>query len=161
MVFVLFVNTVLLLYYLNGRLFRCASNAVNEKWKKRKQRAKMTNRNYNNGRAFEYRVRDHFKAQGYEVFRMAGSHSPADLICLKGVPYFPYTRTDVKLVQCKGKKELMTKQQKQDFFIYCYNVGAEGILAYSHKRKLVLENALCATSAKQELSAPIVANPVS
>ena len=117
----------------------------------------MVNRNYNNGRAFEYRVRDHFKAEGFEVFRTAGSHSPADLICIRGQP----DGITIKIIQCKGKKELMTKQQKQDFFEYCEDLGTEGILAYSHKRKLILENALCATSAKQELSAPIVANPVS
>jgi Holliday junction resolvase len=118
----------------------------------------MPNLNYNNGRAFEYRVRDHFKKEGYEVFRMAGSHSQADLICIAATSPDGVTVPEVKLVQCKGKRQLMTKQQKAVFFEYCHDLGAEGILAYSHKRKLVLE---CATSARQELNAPIALNPVS
>ena len=38
--------------------------------------------NYERGRAFEYKVRDHLKAEGYQVFRMAGSHSCVDLIAV-------------------------------------------------------------------------------
>jgi Holliday junction resolvase len=116
----------------------------------------MPNRNYNRGRALEYRVRDHYRKQGFEVFRMAGSHSQADLICMKGSPGFI-----TKIVQCKGKKSLMTKKEKADFFKYCHNLGAVGILAYYEKRKLMLENYLCATFVKQEPNAPIALNPVS
>lgn len=48
---------------------------------------------YNRGRAFEYRVRDELLALNYAVFRMAGSHSPCDLIAIK--------KRKILFVQCK------------------------------------------------------------
>ena len=44
----------------------------------------MSPTNYERGRALEYRVRDKLIADGYTVFRMAGSKSPVDLIAYKG-----------------------------------------------------------------------------
>jgi len=43
----------------------------------------MTNKNYNRGRAFEYRVKRFLENRGYMCFRSAGSHSVADLIAFK------------------------------------------------------------------------------
>lgn len=55
----------------------------------------MANNRYRNGRAFEYRVRDHFIGQGYYVVRAAGSKGKADLVALRaGQP--------PTLIQCKG-----------------------------------------------------------
>lgn len=53
----------------------------------------MPNRNYVNGRSFEYRVRDLFEAKGYFVMRSAGSRTPVDLVALKD--------GEILLIQCK------------------------------------------------------------
>jgi Holliday junction resolvase len=54
----------------------------------------MPNRNYQRGRAFEYRVKRYLEAEGYFVVRAAGSKGCADLVAIrKG--YAP------ELVQCK------------------------------------------------------------
>lgn len=49
--------------------------------------------NYDNGRAHEYRTMHRLTADGYTVFRMAGSHSPADVIAIKP--------GQILFVQCK------------------------------------------------------------
>jgi hypothetical protein len=54
------------------------------------------NKNYASGRAFEYEVRDYFEEKGFFVFRSAGSHTQADLICL---PEQEGDRTVI--IQCK------------------------------------------------------------
>jgi holliday junction resolvase Hjr len=38
---------------------------------------------YDEGRRFEWKTRDHLTANGYEVFRSAGSHTKVDLIGMK------------------------------------------------------------------------------
>jgi len=43
----------------------------------------MSNPNYIAGRNFEYEVMAHYRKLGYYCFRSAGSHSEADIICLK------------------------------------------------------------------------------
>ena len=52
---------------------------------------KMTG--YSRGANFERRIRKHFESQGWTCFRSAGSHSPADLICIKG--------GEIMLVHCQ------------------------------------------------------------
>lgn len=54
---------------------------------------KRTGSQYRRGRAFEYRVRDRFKAKGYEVLRAAGSKGPADLVAFK--------KGSIIFIQCK------------------------------------------------------------
>jgi hypothetical protein len=78
----------------------------------------MPNKNYINGRRFEYKVRDAYKALGYVALRSAGSHSPYDVIALeahgepevitstvRGVSY-TYYRTPITgfAIQCKRRK---------------------------------------------------------
>jgi hypothetical protein len=53
--------------------------------------------NYTRGANFEYRVKKHFEGLGFEVYRSAGSHSPADLIALK-------RKFRPLLIQCKYGK---------------------------------------------------------
>ena len=60
---------------------------------------------YSRGRAFEYRVKKLYEAMGWIVFRTAGSHSPADLICMA---------RDVILVQCKYSKSGRMKWNKKE-----------------------------------------------
>ncbi len=57
----------------------------------------MPNRNYANGAALERRVAHEYEDRGYDVTRVAGSHSPKDLVCCKaGYPTL--------YVQVKGDK---------------------------------------------------------
>ena len=42
----------------------------------------MTNKNYINGRAREYRFKKALESEGMKVFRMSGSHGEFDLIAL-------------------------------------------------------------------------------
>jgi Holliday junction resolvase len=48
---------------------------------------------YEKGRKFEWAVMADLTADGYEVFRMAGSHSPIDVLAMKP--------GQVLLIQCK------------------------------------------------------------
>lgn len=61
------------------------------------------NKNYNRGRAFEYRVKKYLEDRGWTVFRTAGSHSKADLVCIKNSVVEPYYN-QAHLVQCKYSK---------------------------------------------------------
>jgi Holliday junction resolvase len=56
----------------------------------------MTNKNYVNGRNFEYRIRDMFIQKGFNVIRSAGSHTPIDLVAFDGYRVF--------FIQCKQRK---------------------------------------------------------
>jgi len=65
----------------------------------------MPNRNYVNGRAFEYRVKNYLEKKGFFVVRSASSKGPFDLIAINR--YMTYG------IQCKAngkvsKKELET-----------------------------------------------------
>jgi HJR/Mrr/RecB family endonuclease len=56
----------------------------------------LPNKNYLNGRKFEYKIRDYFESKGYVVIRSAGSHTPIDLVA--------FDRFGVCFIQCKHKK---------------------------------------------------------
>jgi len=52
--------------------------------------------NYLKGRAFEYQIKDFLERNHYFVLRMAGSHSPFDLIAING--------DEIKFIQAKELK---------------------------------------------------------
>jgi hypothetical protein len=61
----------------------------------------MPNKNYINGRAHEYRVRNQWAAKGYTALRSAGSHSPYDVVAV--IPLNgPHTTTEVMTTTVKG-----------------------------------------------------------
>jgi hypothetical protein len=78
----------------------------------------MPNKNYINGRAHEYKVRDEYRARGFTVARSAGSHSPFDVYAVtpsgdpvrttrivRGVEYTEYiTPITGYAIQCKRRK---------------------------------------------------------
>ena len=86
----------------------------------------MPNKNYINGRRFEYHIRDHWRGRGAIAFRSAGSHSPYDVIAItvqgeqvkqqverNGVLYTTYTTPIMGYaIQCKRRK-LPPKHAKQ------------------------------------------------
>jgi len=71
----------------------------------------MTNKNYNSGRQYEYRVKKYLEKLGYYVMRSAGSKSPFDLIA---IPI--QDKCDVMgvlLIQCKHGTKI-SKKEKDD-----------------------------------------------
>ena len=60
--------------------------------------------NYQRGRHFEYRVRQHFIKEGYIVLRSAGSHTFSDLLAMKG--------GEILLIQCKTDGYLPAPQRE-------------------------------------------------
>ena len=70
----------------------------------------MPNRNYNNGRAREYRLMRKLEAEGYTCFRTAGSHTKVDILAFKyGSPWFPC----VRLIQSKKTGYLSPKERRE------------------------------------------------
>lgn len=67
----------------------------------------MTNKKYQQGRRFEYRVRDYLIQKGYFVVRSAGSKGSADLIAI--IPH--YSHSKVFLIQCKYGKSPINRQE--------------------------------------------------
>lgn len=75
---------------------------------------------YRYGRAFEYRVRDRLRKQGYFVLRSPRSGSPVDLVAIK--------RGIILFVQCKRSGVLPPKEWNE-LFDLCESVGAIPILS--------------------------------
>lgn len=61
------------------------------------------NKNYIQGRNFEYEVCKIFKDKGFTAIRTAGSHSPYDVILVKHTGTLKKV-ANVCFVQCKTKK---------------------------------------------------------
>jgi Holliday junction resolvase len=106
----------------------------------------MPNKNYNRGRAFEYKVRDYWRGLGYEVFRTAGSHSKADLIALHPRPFATI------LIQCKTSKGLMTKAERKEFKQYCEYLGSGCVVAYRTGREFFQDFLGRDSSPKEKIS---------
>ena len=65
------------------------------------------NKNYNNGRAKEYRVVEQLKNEGFEIAqRSAGSHSPIDVFAINRL-----TKV-IKFIQCKPASLSKNKKEK-------------------------------------------------
>lgn len=61
--------------------------------------------NYNRGSAFERQLKKKYEAAGYSVHRMAGSHSPIDLIAISS--------EELMLIQCKSSTTELLPNVKQ------------------------------------------------
>ncbi len=79
---------------------------------------------YEDGRRFEYRVRDDFKKRGYDAWRTAGSHSPVDVWAVfKG-------RSESGLIFCQCKLQAkMTVEKRAAFARFCERARALPLLA--------------------------------
>lgn len=62
----------------------------------------MPNKLYLKGRKFEYDVKHRLESFGYLVIRSSGSHSPYDLVAIRG--------KNVLLIQLKANKEITDRQ---------------------------------------------------
>lgn len=93
--------------------------------------------NYNRGRAFEYKVRDHFKELGYPyVMRAAGSHTVADLLVLCDAPHpqdFNPGLSRAYLVQCKRDGKI-SQAERQKLLDVAHATGAFAVVASQGKR---------------------------
>ena len=67
----------------------------------------MVNRNYNNGRAREYRIKKKWEECGFTVVRSAGSHSMFDLVAIN-----PGVKT-IALIQVKPDEKSVEKEKKR------------------------------------------------
>lgn len=76
--------------------------------------------NYARGADFERRVLKDMEAKGYIAVRAAGSHTPADVYCIK-----PW---ETVLVQCKRDGRLGPSEWNR-FFHHCQKAGAVPIMA--------------------------------
>ena len=75
----------------------------------------MTNRNYERGRRFEYKVKKYYENKGYTVLRTSGSHGFADLVAVKN-SFLSWRQNKTKtiiFIQCKNQKP--TKQEIKKF----------------------------------------------
>jgi Holliday junction resolvase len=83
--------------------------------------------NYRRGADFERRVCKYFDKRGYFTVRSAGSHSPIDLVAIKG--------GEVKLIQCKidGVLSVAERQQLQEL---ARESQCQVLLIYREDRKM-------------------------
>jgi hypothetical protein len=90
---------------------------------------------YNQGRVFEYLVRDVYKKNGFTVIRSAGSKSPIDLMAWKEKE----GEINVDLIQCK--KETKKKNYKDDVIemsgVQC-GLGWRKVLWVKHGRDIAV-----------------------
>jgi Holliday junction resolvase len=73
------------------------------------------------GRCFEWRVRDHFKKNGYFVLRSPQSAGPVDLVAIK--------KGEVLFIQCKTHG-YMSRIEKQKLCELAVSVGAKPLLIW-------------------------------
>lgn len=89
---------------------------------------------YKNGRAFEYKIRDHLESFGYWVIRSAGSKGEADLIAFKfGETLF---------VQVKSNDTPLSPGEWNALISLTRRLGGTPIHAFRSKRKIVLNKIL-------------------
>ena len=85
---------------------------------------------YDAGRRFEYRVRDHLIAEGYDVIRSAGSKTKVDLVAFKP--------GQVLLVQCKVDGQIRPIERRELLRIASHLPAAVPVVAQRQARKLAL-----------------------
>jgi Holliday junction resolvase len=97
---------------------------------------------YKRGRAFEYRVRNHFRKLGYYVIRMYASKGAADLIAIQ--KYWTlvngFSVSEVLLIQCKNLKveKKLSKKESDNLIKLSKLTGGKPLLVQNIKHKLVI-----------------------
>ena len=100
----------------------------------------MSNKNYNRGRAFEYRVKKYFEDKGYLVVRSAGSKSPFDLVAIPTKEYEEDNGfSNVLLIQCKyGAKISKKERDKITNIDDNLSVGVSTVIAWAKPYKPIV-----------------------
>jgi hypothetical protein len=94
----------------------------------------MTNRAYVNGANFERRIKARLEADGWTVFRTAGSHTPCDLIGVRTEQLYaptapcPIFHPVILFVQAKGGQRSMTRKAVAAFRDFALQHGARPLL---------------------------------
>lgn len=83
---------------------------------------------YKRGRAFEYRVRNHFIAKGYFVLRSPRSKGPADLVAIK--------KGEILLIQCKLGQNFLRRKEKKILVDLAESLDAIPLLTYRERHKV-------------------------
>ena len=98
---------------------------------------------YSRGYSFELKVKKYLEELGYSVFRVGGSHSPADLIAMRKIPDSGgvSSRTEVTLVQCQRSK-YFSKDKKSELEELATKVGARHTLAWAEDARKPGNNAI-------------------
>lgn len=92
----------------------------------------MAHKGYQKGVTFEHQVKKHFENDGWFVVRSAGSHSPADLVCIK--------RGDLPtVVQCRLRGNLSADEERELSGLK-EKYGCNVILAYRQDKELWFRN---------------------
>ena len=86
----------------------------------------MPNKNYVNGRSFEYRVKRRLEADGYYVVRSAGSKGKVDLLAVKD--------GNAAFVQCK-RHGAIDKEEANKLYEISLQFGGAPVLAEIPKGK--------------------------
>jgi len=115
---------------------------------------------YKRGRAFEYRVQNHFRKLGYYVKRSYASKGAEDLIAIKSTKIKSYigkeedptqslilgstTTSEVLLIQCKNLKveKPLSKLEKDNLKLLAKQTGGTPIHAFNRNHKLILEEVI-------------------
>ena len=89
------------------------------------------NRNYVNGRAFEYMVKADLEKRGYLARRSPGSKSVVDLIA--------YHRGRCLLVQCKRGSARASKEEKGALLVLAITHDATALIAEKRKARAPID----------------------
>ncbi|HEU4544472.1 MAG TPA: restriction endonuclease [Jiangellaceae bacterium] len=85
---------------------------------------------YNDGRRFEYKVRDALAADGYEVIRSAGSKGKVDLVAFKRwLPYGP-SSYHMLFVQVKRRDGNIGREDRAELIRLANMAGAVPVVAH-------------------------------
>lgn len=93
----------------------------------------MPNKNYINGRNFEYKVKKIWEEKGHFVVRSSGSHGKADLVALRGYEGAWMNSTFVYLIQCKATGKI-SKAEKDELGELANSLCCNGVLAYRDEK---------------------------
>lgn len=103
----------------------------------------MSNKNYNRGRTFEYRVKKQYEKWGFHVLRSYASKGAADLYCFRPCRTCrECTSTELLLVQCKNYDTTKRKFPHTEATILkdlAKKTGGTAVLVSNIKHKLHIE----------------------
>ena len=108
------------------------------------------NKNYRNGRFFEYSIAQKLKNHGFYVIRSAGSHTDFDLIALKSKTLLIQCKKNIPPSKAEKNFSSLYSKLTQSLPIELFS-SVEIILAFSHKKKIYA----CINKNKSLLNPPI------
>lgn len=106
--------------------------------------------NYSRGADYERRVKARLEADGWTVFRTAGSKSPCDLIAVRWNVEPPgHTSRELVFVQVKSGVRNMTAREREAFATFARDHGARPLLVSRGMRLEWLDEVAPASQARE------------